>query len=188
MDLLINLAASGGVAEQLANTAQQLGETFGFDVPFFIAQIVNFLIVAGVLYFFAFKPILSTMDERQEKINDGLQYAEEMKAKLAETEKKYNEIIKQGNQEAQQALDEAREHAKHLMEKHTQEAVSRAEDLLENARQAADLEHKKMLENVRKEVIELVVETTSKVLKKELSEQERQKYSEAATRELVSRN
>ena len=188
MDTLIIFAASDGIIARLGDTAQTLGERFGFDAPFFVAQIVNFLIVALILYFFAFRPVLKIIDERQRKINDGLQYAEEMKAKLAETEKKYNEIIKQGNQEAQQALDEAREHAKHLMEKQTKEAISRAEDLIANARSAAALEHEKMLQNVRTEVIELVVATTSKVLKKELSEQEREQYAQAASKEVVSRN
>ena len=46
-----------------------------------IAQMVNFIIVAVVLYKFAVKPIAATLDERQQKISEGLQYAEEMKTR-----------------------------------------------------------------------------------------------------------
>lgn len=170
--------------DKLIQAAQDIGLQFGFNLPSFIGQIINFLIVAYVLYRFAFKPILDTVEQREKKIEDGLHYADEMKIKLAETERKYAETLKKGAEEAQAVINEAREHAKSIMEKHTQESVAKAEDIIKNARQAAEFEHEKMIENVRKEVAELVVATTSKVLAKELSQDERQRYSEAAAREL----
>jgi F-type H+-transporting ATPase subunit b len=70
--------ASGGVAE----TITKISNDFGLNVPSLLAQVVNFAIVAGLLWWFAFKPILATIEERQKKIDSGLKYAEEMKAKL----------------------------------------------------------------------------------------------------------
>ena len=51
---------------------------FGLDTKLILSQVVNFTIVALILWFTAFKKITGTMDERQKKIADGLQYAEEM--------------------------------------------------------------------------------------------------------------
>jgi F-type H+-transporting ATPase subunit b len=57
--------------------------------------------------------------------------------------------------------------------------------MITKAQQAIDLEHKKMLEQARTEVARLVVATTQRVLAKELSEAERARYNQAATRELT---
>ena len=53
----------------------ELAGNFGISCWTLIAQMVNFCIVALVLYKFAVKPIAATLDERQQKIADGLQYA-----------------------------------------------------------------------------------------------------------------
>lgn len=183
LDSLITLGAA-----DLGQVASDITNTYKVNLPYFIAQVLNFLLVAFLLYRFAFKPVLAILDERQRKINDGLQYAEEMKHKLADTEKKYNELIKQGNQEAQRIIEEARDHAKRITERQTQDAVARAEELIHNAQRAAVQEHEKMLAEVRKEVAQLVVLTTSKVLKQELSDSDRQRYNDSAARELAANN
>ena len=71
----------------LSRLIKNLEEKFGVDLPTLIAQMVNFCIVAFVIYKFAVKPIAATLDERQQKIADGLQYAEEMKVQLAAAER-----------------------------------------------------------------------------------------------------
>ncbi|MGB0257169.1 MAG: hypothetical protein ACPGES_00840, partial [Coraliomargarita sp.] len=76
---------AGEVAEQ--NKLTMITEKFGVSVPTLVAQMVNFVLVAFVLYRFAVKPIAATLDERQQKISEGLQYAEEMKTQLAEAER-----------------------------------------------------------------------------------------------------
>lgn len=191
LDTLLTLAATvdpSAVTGGAGNPVTDIANTFKVDAPFLIAQVVNFLLVAGILWYFAIRPTLNKVDERQRKIADGLQYAEEMKGKLAETEKKYNESMKKANQEAQQIIEDAREHAKRLMDKQTQEAVARAEELILAAKRSAEKEKEKMLEDVRAEVTELVVATTAKVLRKELSEEERKTYTEASAQQLHAKN
>src|SRR5476649_87408 len=70
-------------------------QDFGISWPFFLAQVVNFSLVAFILWKFAFKPVLATLDERQKKIADGLRYADEMKAKLEATQQESAAILKQ---------------------------------------------------------------------------------------------
>ena len=188
MNLNSIILASTSPVDKITDAGTKIQETFNLQPDMLIAQIVNFLVVAFVLYRFAFKPLMATIEERQKKISDGLQYAEEMKHKLEETERKYAEILKKGATEAQVMINEARENAKRLMEKQTQESINKAEDILKNARQAAEFEHEKMLADVKKEVVELVVTTTSKVLNKELTPEQRSAYSETAAKELYSNN
>ena len=57
--------------------------------------------------------------------------------------------------------------------------------MLVKAQQSIDLEHKKMLAEVRGEIAHLVTLTTSRVLSRELSADEKARYTESATRELT---
>src|SRR5690606_23254619 len=106
---------------------------YHLEVGKILAQVINFAIVAFILYRFGFKPVVATMDERQRKIQQGLDYAEEMKKTLAESEKRQSEILREAQQKSQEIIDEARVTAKALVEKQTQEANQRAEATLKKA-------------------------------------------------------
>ena len=157
---------------------------FGVEGPFLVAQIINFLLVAFLLYKFAFKPVLSTIEERQKTISDGLQFSEEAKTKLADSEKQHAATLQKAQQEAQAILTEARNNAKALADKQAEEASARTEEMISKAKQAIELERKKMLSEVREEVTRLVVDTSAKVLSKDLSEEDKSRFSKSASEEL----
>ena len=71
------------IAGDLAQTAKETAEKFGFDWAHFGAQIINFLIVAGLLYKFAYKPILNVLEERKQRIAESLANAQKIKQELA---------------------------------------------------------------------------------------------------------
>ncbi len=181
---IILAAAEATGSQESANQILQIFDLFGLDLRFLLAQIVNFGIVAFLLYKFAFKPVLATIEERQKKISDGLQYAEEMKIKLADAEKEHAATLQKAQQEAQSILGEARETAKLYLDKQTEAAAGKSEEIIAKAKEAIELERNKMLTEVRGEVVRLVIDTTSKVLTKDLSEDERARFSKSASEEL----
>ncbi|MEN9840728.1 MAG: synthase subunit, partial [Verrucomicrobiota bacterium] len=69
--------ASGGLVHDLV-------EKFGIDAANVGMQLLSFTILAYVLYRFAIKPTLATMDERNHQIEAGLKNAADTAAKLAE--------------------------------------------------------------------------------------------------------
>lgn len=182
---IILAAAEATGSQESANQILQIFNHFGLDIRFLLAQIVNFGIVAFLLYKFAFKPVLATIEERQKKISDGLQYAEEMKIKLADAEKEHAATLQKAQQEAQIILGEARETAKLYLDKQTEAAAGKSEEIIAKAKEAIELERNKMLTEVRGEVVRLVIDTTSKVLTKDLSEDERSRFSKSAAEELT---
>ena len=159
---------------------------FGISLPGILAQILNVGIVVFILWKFAFKPVLATLDERQQKIASGLQYAEEMKAKLEAAQQESAASAKRAQLEATRIIDEARKSAKEFLDKQSQETAARANDILAKAQQAIELEKKKMLAEARTEIARLVVVTTQRVLAKELSDADRARYNDSATRELTN--
>jgi F-type H+-transporting ATPase subunit b len=161
-------------------------EKFGLEVHVVLIQAFSFLILAGVLYYFAIKPILATMEERVKKIDSGLHYAEEMKQKLEAVQVESEAAAKRAQAEASKIIDEARKTAKEFLDKQTQENSAKASEILAKAQQVIELEKKKMLAEARTEIARLVVTTTERVLAAELSEADRKRFNERASKELTT--
>lgn len=183
LDALFILAAAG---PEGGNRISELFHRFGIDLPYLLSQIISFGVVAFLLYKYAFKPVLATMDERNAKIAAGLHHAEEMKAKLADAEKQHAETLRTAALEAQKVIDEARATAKSLIDRETRQATEKTQQMIAKAEQAIDLERRKMLADVREEISRLVALTAQRVLTRELQPDERRRYAESAARELTN--
>ena len=173
-------------AGDLTEIARSTGETFGFDVPIFLSQVISFVIVALLLRRFAYKPILAVLAERRQRIAEGLLNADKIKQQLAEAEQRYAEILAKANAQAQKMIDEARESAAHVAEKKQQEAVVAAEQIVAKAREASAIEHEKTMTQLKRELGRLVVDTTAKVTGKVLNSDDQRRLQEEATRQLGS--
>ena len=68
------------------NQVKEIANTFGVDWPHLIAQVISFSIVCVLLYFFAYKRVLAMLEERRQRIAEGLANAEKIKAELARAE------------------------------------------------------------------------------------------------------
>jgi F-type H+-transporting ATPase subunit b len=161
-------------------------EKFGVEWQFVLFQGISFLILFGVLYKFFIKPTTATMEDRQQKIESGLKYAEEMKAQLAASQQESATLIKNAQLESNKIIEEARKTAKDFADKIHKDAAERATDQMAKAQQAIELEHKKMLAESRTEIARLVVTTTERVLAKKLTEADRASYNETAAKELTN--
>jgi F-type H+-transporting ATPase subunit b len=176
------LAQGGGLLE----TARVTGETFGFNVWIFLSQIISFTIVALLLRKFAYKPILNVLEERRQKIAEGLLNAEKIKTQLAEAEKRYAEILSNANAAAQKMIDEARESASHVAERKQQEAVAAAEQIVAKAREATELERDRTMAQLKRELGRLVVDTTAKVTGKVLNPDDQRRLQDEAARQIAA--
>jgi len=174
------LAASGGIVEMARDT----GETFGFDIRVFLSQVISFILVALLLKRFAYKPILKVLEERRQRIAEGLLNADKIKQQLAEAEQRYQEILAKGNQEAQKMIDEARARAGIIAERKQQEAIVAAEQILAKAREASALEHERTMSQLKRELGRLVVDTTAKVTGKVLTSDDQRRLQEEASRHM----
>jgi len=172
------------VLASLTDTAQGIVETFGIDWPMLIAQAINFLIVAFVIWKFAFKNILSTIKEREKQIADSLRNADKIKLELEETEKQQQETLQEASLEAKKTISIAQEQAKAFIEEQKEDARKQAEEIITKAKLAMEQERERVLREAREEIASLVVLTTSKVLSKNLTEEEKERFSAKATEEL----
>ncbi|WP_068631380.1 F0F1 ATP synthase subunit B [Cephaloticoccus primus] len=178
------LLAVTDAATQAADAAPGMIEKFGLESKFVIMQAISFLILFAVLYRYGIKPTLSTMEERNAKIESGLKYAQEMRDKLEASQREAAEIVREAQSKAGEIITEARTTAKDFLDRQTQDATQRANELITKAQQAIELERLKTVAQAREEIARLVIATTERVLARQLSDADRSAYNEAATREL----
>ncbi|HYS11084.1 MAG TPA: F0F1 ATP synthase subunit B [Myxococcales bacterium] len=160
------------------NQIDQIARSFGVDWPHLIAQIVSFGIVCALLYRFAYRRVLAMLDERRQRIAEGLANAERIKAELARTEAQRREVIGQANSQATMLIAEARAAVARIHEEETQKAVAAAEQILTGAREQSVQDHAQMLAELKREVGRLVVETTAAVAGRVLTADDQRRLAE----------
>ncbi|MBM3836469.1 MAG: F0F1 ATP synthase subunit B [Verrucomicrobia bacterium] len=166
----------------IADTAKQ----FGVDWPHFISQVISFGIVAFLLHRFAYKPILQVLEERRQRIAEGLANAEKIRAELAKTEAARQEVLNQANLQANRLIEEARAAAERLREQKNQETIAQVNQILAKAKESSEAELARMKAELRREMIRLVAETTAKVTGKILTVDDQRRLAEETNRQLAA--
>lgn len=179
--ILILAQANAGILDSARETAN----TFGWNPMLFFSQVVSFSIVAFLLRRFAYKPILGVLEERRQRIAEGLANADKIKQQLAEAEKRQAEVLAKANTAAQKMIDEARESAAHLANRKEQEAIAAAEQILTKAREESVLEHERTMAQLKRELGRLVVDTTAKVTGKVLTSEDQRRLQDEAARQVA---
>jgi len=166
------------------NPVKDIADAFGLDWGHLIAQIISFCIVCFFLYKFAYQRVLTMLEERRQRIEEGLANAEKIKAELAKTEAQRLEVMAQTNAQATKLIEEARAAAAKVQEQETQKAIAAAEQIIAKAREAAAADHARMLTELKREVGRLVVQTTATVTGKILTPDDQRRLAEEAARQV----
>ena len=177
--LLIAAAAPG-------NPVTEIAEQFGVTWQLLISQVILFVIVAVMLKKFAYAPVLKVLEERKQRIAEGLANAEAIKRELATAQARAQEVLNQANAQANKAIEEARQAAAKVLEQETQKAVASANDIIARARQASEAELARMKVELRTEVGRLVVATSAKVTGNILTAEQQGRLAEDTATQLAS--
>ncbi|MEO8205190.1 MAG: F0F1 ATP synthase subunit B [Chthoniobacterales bacterium] len=160
-------------------------QILGINWEELIAQVVVFGLVYFILNKFAFGPIIKMLEDRRQRIEEGQVNAEKIKKQLAESELRYQEVLRKANSEAQKLLEDAREITESQTQKQLQQAIKDAEAIIVKANQSIEQERNKMVDEVKKEMVGLVVDTTAKVVGKILTPEDQKRLSEDTTKAMV---
>jgi F-type H+-transporting ATPase subunit b len=181
MNPFILLAEAGG-----GGPVQEIARQFGVDWSHLFAQIISFGIVCALLYKFAYRRVLDMLDQRRQQIAEGLANAEKIKAELARTEARRQEVMMQANAQATKLIEEARAAAARVQEQETQKAITTAEQIIAKAREAAEQDHIRMLAELKREVGRLVVQTTATVTGKILTPEDHRRLADETAKTVAA--
>lgn len=137
-----------------------------------IVTVITFAILLALLKKFAWGPLKEVMDKRERDINRDIDEAEEAKLNAQKLEEENKKTLKQTQDEVQRILEDARVQARKQHEKIIHEANIRANGMIETAQSEINSEKERALADINNQVSELSVLIASKVLKKEISEQD----------------
>ena len=98
-----------------------------FDLATLAFQIVNFLVLLAILYYFLFRPLRGRLNERSQALADSLQNARDQQAEAARLRDEYERRIHGLREEADEIVAQAR-----------QEAADRGAELMEETRRRID--------------------------------------------------
>lgn len=163
----------------------EITKQFGIEPILLLAQVVNFLIILFVLKKFFYKPIVKMLDSRRETIAESLKNAQLIEEKLAKTEEKSAQILKEAQIQGEKFLVDAQSQANHIIESAQAEARSHSERAIAEAMEQITAEKIQMKKELEQDTLELVVKVTQKVLGRKLKPKERQELTTDAVSDIT---
>jgi F-type H+-transporting ATPase subunit b len=136
----------------------------GFDTRVFLFNLINFAIIAALLWKFFFSKMIKNIETRQQEIEQGLQDAEAAKSELAMAKQKGDELINEAKKEANGIVRESVETAKTAASKVRAEADAEIDKLREKSKAQIAEERERMISEFKSEASDLVVLATRKLL------------------------
>ncbi len=135
------------------------------------AQIVNFIILLLILYFFAYKPVMKMLDERSRKIKDSMDEVQKVKDQAAQTEEEFKKKIEAASKEGQEVIARAMRTGEEARQRAQLEAKQEAQVLVEKARVEIQRERDETIGELRQEFADLTVVAAEKVIGKSLDKE-----------------
>jgi len=143
-------------------------ESLGINGWNLLVQLIAFIIFLWLLWRFALGPITRVIDERQARIRESVEAAERMKAELAATAARNEEVLVEARQQAQQIVAQAREAGESTLTRAREQANAQAEEYLARAESTLRQETQQARQQLRQEVADLAVMAASRIVRREL--------------------
>jgi len=139
------------------------------ELGLFVWTLIAFIIVFLILKKFAWKPILSSLNEREKGIADSIASAERVKSEMATMQAENQKIMAEAREERTQMLKEAKDLKDKIVNEAKDQAKAEASKIISDAR--VQIDHLKMaaMTEVKNEVAALALQVAEKVLRKNLS-------------------
>ena len=145
--------------------------SLGFSVPTLIAQIINFAILFGLLYLFAYRPLMRMLDERSRKIKESMEQTEFIKEEAARAEEEAEKRIQAASKEGQEIVVRAVRMGDEARQKTEQEARQEGESLIARARLEIQQERDEAIDDLRKAFADLTIRAAEKVIDRSLDKE-----------------
>jgi len=134
----------------------------------FIVQGFAFFAVAWLVMKFGWPHIIAAIEERQQKIAEGLAAADRSQKDLAQAQEKVNDALKEARTKANEIIDQAHQRANQIVEAAKNDAIAEANRQKALGLAEIDAASTRAKEDLRKQVSVLAVTGAEKLLKREI--------------------
>jgi F-type H+-transporting ATPase subunit b len=145
-----------------------------FSIGLFFWQTIIFIALILLLKKFAWKPILDSVNEREQGIKDALLSAEKAREEMASLQSDNELTLKKARVERDTLLKEAREIKQKLIDDAKSEAKNEASKIIAQAKEAIQNEKNSAIVDLKNQIADLSVGIAEKVLQSKMSEDKAQ--------------
>jgi len=145
-----------------------------FSPGLFIVQTILLLGLIFLMVKFAWKPILNSLNEREAGIEDALAAADKARTDMQNLQADNEKMLQEARAEREAMLKEAREIKEKMIADSKEQAKLEGDKMLRQAQTAIESEKKAAVADIKSQVAELSVAIAEKVLKEDLSSNDKQ--------------
>jgi F-type H+-transporting ATPase subunit b len=145
------------------------------DIGLLFWMLVSFGIVLFLLRKFAWKPILASLKSREENISEALNTAKRAKEEMASLKADNEKLLQQARAERDAMLKEARDTKDAIISESKSKAQAEANKIMASARETINTEKNAAIAELKNQVASMSIDIAEKILRQELSRDEKQK-------------
>lgn len=139
-----------------------------------IWTLLAFVIVFFILKKFAWKPILKSMNDREQGIADSLSTAERVRGEMALLKSENEELLVKAREERALMLKEAKETKEKIINDAREQAKAETNKIIVDAQAVIDQQKMAAITDLKNQIGNLVIEVSEKILRRELNNKEEQ--------------
>lgn len=147
-------------------------------------QLLNFVVVAAIIWFLILKPLLKKMKERQSLIDESLEKAKKIEETFAALEIETKMRLEKTQRQAKQIIAEAKTEARSQAETEKEKGKQEIKTLFAEAQEKIAKDKAEMFSDLKKEVGALVLLACEKILGEKANTQEDKKNAERILKEM----
>ena len=143
---------------------ESLLQAFGIDARLIVVQIINFVVLAGLLSYFLYKPVLKVLADREERIKQGILDAEEAAQAKARAQEEKQVVLSAAQKEAAEIDARAKAHAETKEAEIVAQAHDKASHIVKDAESKSIQLKEQALKESEAEIAKLAILAAEKVI------------------------
>ncbi|MSQ41553.1 MAG: ATP synthase F0 subunit B [Dehalococcoidia bacterium] len=138
--------------------------SLGFSLPGLVSQLVNFTILMVVLRLFLYRPLMRMLDQRKQRIAEGLDRAEAAAHQASQSESEARRVMEEARAQGREAVQRAQQAAERLREELEQRARADAELIVTRAREEVQAERDRAIQQLHQAFADLTITAAERVI------------------------
>jgi F-type H+-transporting ATPase subunit b len=156
------------------------------DPGLFLWTIITFLVLLGLLTKFAWRPLMTALETRQEAIRKSLENADTAKRELERLQQESAEIIRKAHAEAASIVSKGWSDGEQLREEMKQKAKAEADAVVKESKRQIEVETGRALRQIRNEVADMSIAIASKVIQRNVSREDNDRLIQDTLKQIDS--
>ena len=159
----------------LFSGGEQSGSLLDVNPGLIFWTVVTFVLLLFILKKMAWKPILSSLNERENFIKDSVERAETAKKEAEELLEQNKQNLAKAEEDAQKVIAQGREYAENLKSQIVEESKLEAKKMIEDASVEIERKNVEAFNNLKGEIAAIAVEAAEKIIRSNLDKEKQEK-------------